>query len=1133
MSITLDATLQTAQDGINHRPIIEIISSPSAGVIPIQGSYLNTRTGAENDPNITCLSDGRLAGVYYYWTSTSVQLKYIYTPIDRTEWIEVNVSTPYAQTVKEPCICELVDGNVGIIFVSNNDIYYKIISPTGTLVTDSTKLYESSGAWISTPYVIKLADDSYLLVVAKGTGTPPDQANTYTLEKFTSSDFTSWTGPASITLTGLSANNYKNNPHLLQLSGDRIYLHFEYLTNLINATEIQNIFSCYSDDNGSSWSTPQQITNNTDLGTTIIHPVAVEDEAGTLTLVYVEQANVKRLDGDITGYSGTFDADWLQFNSTDNKLYIGNYYRTTDIDIDTLSYERCYDPTTSPAIVGSGAYYDGDGHYTAQEINYGVQVINHNTETVTKYYIAGSNKNVDCNFAYASGTMGGGFIRNNGEVVQLWTAETYGYPWDTGNIRMGYVDLLEILDPITGLYSFTTVFDGRVGGGPTYADNKQMAYIEEKDWVIMWDNKPNDLMSGGVRIFDVPTGTIYGYYNPTTEGMDSVLYYNDYLYFTFPYSSGQADKRGLGQIDLATGNVVYFLPSWATTTDYELDNLIHLEGTTKIAMTCNHSPGGIAVFDTATYTWEIYNNTTLPGLTEEGCEITWSDLEYDPATETFFAAHQQHVLDPSGCAFVSVFSLTGAYASLKYLSVATPAVTPSYGTEADFSIEYTEDQPTIIYDPDYVLWILWRHRDDEEYSIQWANTVADKYLSDYILKDSSVTIDWELDRPAKLKFELALGHLLDPQNLMSTYSIYLKRGREVRVRMGECVSNVDYWQNQGTFIVVEQTISYGQGYPSIAIIAEDMQCLWEDNHVVATEYYNAETPAQIIENVLEEHAQLESTEYNISAFTGSHSIYHQYIDMTVEEIIKSLLDHFMYYPFVNVDGEFEPRYLNINKSVSHTYSGTTQIKEYSPDGKYATFINRVVVKGISNLYSEILYEEEVVASESGTTGWWGKKEDDTVWYSDNHSKTCRYPRLEVLQSVKEFAKFIRFASNKGEYISSVDSDEQYCEVTIEAPNLVPTLIACIGAAVATYSFCNHACDGGPHQKGWCSACNYAVIIELNIIIYILAGVASYSYNIWARPIGHEKQSHQDEANDYPFQNELNGKVITETIDDPY
>jgi len=50
---------------------------------------------------------------------------------------------------------------------------------------------------------------------------------------------------------------------------------------------------------------------------------------------------------------------------------------------------------------------------------------------------------------------------------------------------------------------------------------------------------------------------------------------------------------------------------------------------------------------------------------------------------------------------------------------------------------------------------------------------------------------------------------------------------------------------------------------------------------------------------------------------------------------------------------------------------------------------------------------------------------------------------------------------------------------------------------------------------------------------ILGAIASYNFNVWARPIGHEKRSHEAEANDYDFQADLNGKIITETIDDPY
>jgi len=50
---------------------------------------------------------------------------------------------------------------------------------------------------------------------------------------------------------------------------------------------------------------------------------------------------------------------------------------------------------------------------------------------------------------------------------------------------------------------------------------------------------------------------------------------------------------------------------------------------------------------------------------------------------------------------------------------------------------------------------------------------------------------------------------------------------------------------------------------------------------------------------------------------------------------------------------------------------------------------------------------------------------------------------------------------------------------------------------------------------------------------ILGSVANYGYEVWAQPVGHEKQTFQASANDTELQNELNGMIINQDIEDPF
>ena len=1125
MSITLDATLKTAQDGINHRPIVEIVSEPMAPVIPIRGNYLNTSTTDENDPNIIYTSAGRLGLVY----EKSGDIHYLYTPTDLSEFIEVTIATG---TYKDPCLCELANGNIGIVYFStigDDDMYCIVVTPTGTEVVAGAQIYNNPGTlWMANASVIKLADDSYLLVYAEGTDSPPDQGNTYCLKKFTSTDFSSWTGPTTI----LTGNDYYNNPHLFQLSGGRIYLHYDQLTFYQNAVEINNIFSCYSDNNGTSWSAPIQLTSITDLGTTALHPSVIENDSGSLILVYNLNQNVKIINSSLSGYPGTsMTVKHIDFNVEDQEIYITGE-DLIDVNVTTLDFIKYYSGSTSPALSDVSHAWDGSGIYGLTGHN-PVYVINHETETVTTL-VDGVNYQSGGNTTYTQCA----FLREDGGDVQIWMIRQWGGRLlNRNNLEIGYVNIESPPDPMTGMYPYTSIYSGTGTGNVALATAE---YVEASDWIMTYGASSAYLWAGGLYIYNLDGTQVKIYKEGEFKYIRSAIIYGNYLYFSFVYKSDRPDTRGLGQIDLDTDNVTYFTPNWATLDDYELDNIIHMEGTTKIAMTCNQ---GIATFDTSDYSWYVYDEDTLPGLAQP-CGSAYCvgglcargsfvDLKYDPTTEVFYAAHQRvKFFEFDECSYIAIFSTSGYFSVLNYFQIDDPDTTAVPGEESQLSYESFENQPVVAY-TGTEMWFLWSHEEDGECSIQWANTIANKDLSDFLDINTPVAILWDIDRPTKLTFALSHGHLFDTQNLLSAYSPYLKRGRLLTVRMGENISSVEYWQNQGQFIVTEQTVKYtNDKYPTISIVAEDMRCLWEDNHVIATEYFNGENPDTILTAILNDHAYLEYDDMNIPAFSGSHSIYHQYIDMKLDDIVKSLLDHFMYFPFVNVDGEFEPRHLDISKSTDHTYSDNVQMQEYSPDGKYSTFINRIVVTGLSNVYYEVLYEEETVASLSGTTGWWGKKEDEMVWYSDNHTRTCRYPRMEVIQSVSDFELFFRIGGGN-ERLSSVDADEQYCVVTIDAPDLIPTLIGAIAAAVATYTACQGSCDGGPHKPGWCSYCNFAVVVELNIIILILSAIASYSYVIWARPIGHEKRSHEAEANDYDFQAELNGKAITEVIDDPY
>ena len=1148
MSITLDATLKAAQDGINHRPIVELTSSPMGDIVPVAGNYFNTLSTAEYEPQIISMSTGRLAVIL----QRSGDLYYLYTPTDRSEWIEVLVTHPYVTNASDPCICELANGNIGIIFVvDQTSLYYKIITPTGTIVTDFT-LIESGIAWVGNPYVITLVNDTYLLVYSEGTGTPPDTSKTYYLKQRTSSNFTSWNAATDITPAAFSSTKYCNNPHLTQVASGRIILHLDYMNDYVNLVELNNIYHMTSDDNGSSWSAATKVTDYTTVGLSATHPTTAEKQTGDLTFIYAERSVVKKLDTDMTGYPYTnFRPAWMNFDADNNELHIGNsgwssgYNELVTIDIDAWEYKNHIDSLSIPPVEGViSPLYKSDCEWDVWKLdgypNY-IQSYNHDSE-VSNIYVWGTAPgtnygrtinylvNMACGYA-AIGIHHGVVVEEDGiQKLYLWIfCSGYG----SVDAQLGWIDLNEIADPVTGMYTFNEVMRGlpsvfvhqiTLGAVDVRWDktHEYLIYVSSID--------PYYAVSDGLVVINPKTGSIvfeatgnagWSGYNAgfPVDGLRDAIYMGEDIYMTFPYSSAQPDRRGLACYHSNTGTVTYYEPNWATVNEYNLDNMIDM-GDGRILMTSNNTlanGGGVAIFDTNTSSWGIFNDDTFPGFGRTS--NAWRDIDYDPVTKTIYAIYGDTII---------AFSEYGPYSILQQTDIENVDTTIGYGDYVDFSYNFFEYQCNIVYDSDHVLWLVWQHLEGgTEYSIQWANLIGDFDITDDITL-SPISIEWDIEKPAKLSFSLSKGHLYDPQNLLSTLSPFFRKGRKIVVALGERISSTDYLQDQGEFVVKTVSLEYTTDkYPDIKIIAEDLRILWEDHEVIATQYYDDLSPHNTLEHILLHYADLEAGEMDIPAtFENTHLLHHQFINMNLDDIIKELLDHFGYFPFVNVDGKFEPRYVNLSKATDHVYSDITQMVRYSPNDSYSTFINRIIVKGISHVYTEVLYEEESITSLSGTTGWWGKKTDEVVWYSDDHHRSCRYPRLEIIQSISEF-KIFGIKGGGSESLSSTDPDECYVIITIDAPDLMGILFATMAAILALIWPCL-----GCSTAFYCGVCIYIITLLTNLCLMILGTIASYNYNIWARPIGHEKKTFQAQSDDDQLQQELGSKVVLTTIDDP-
>jgi len=1167
MSITLDATLQTAQDGHSHRPIVELISSPAQAVIPFEGNSFNSESTSESNQDMVETSSGRLLNLYI----KSGNLYLYYTDTDKTEWQSPVLIYNPSGTVLFASMCQLTSGSIGVVLVRTGyHLEYMIISETGAIETGATSII-SSAAWLGRVDVIKLANDDYLMAYHQGSTVPPDLAGTYYLYHRTSSNFTSWGSATSITLAGLAAGHDTDGCNLLQITSGRIYLHFDYLNTYQNQVETRNLYHIYSDNNGSSWSSPVAITSHTAYGTRAINPSAQEKENGDIAIVWQLVENVIFYNDNMDGWpvGEPFYGGGMQYNEAEDNAYV-----------------RYWDEGTSPAFHSEWDDADKKPETVYPEGNMRKQstceLIAHGTRAYD-YIISIQDLIQNSITFYHEGPVNGDAYRDKGNFQVGHYSDLYlNWDWwgkikpmirnisesdrriymamvDTRNgyrYIIGYIDADELPDPVTGQYEFHELIyqysneasgfrPGNSMGTQNAISLDSLYYIEELNYFMLCSQSSGQYGAGLVLI-NSDGVAVKKYNNVVNAGMPYLGISNpvyiaetNSIYFSFPYYSGQPDRRGIGQLDLDNDEVSYHEPNWWTCSDCGLTDLISM-GDGRILMISQKGDcegGGVAIFDTGSEEWTIYNKYTLPGMYCSGagdhCDCFASsngklNIQYDSNNQKIFVSYVGESAEDSHCGVI-VFSELGSFSKIQYSDVTNPNTTPIYSSPIDYSYYDFEYNPSLVIDTDNISWLTWHHMDSQtEDSLKWANTMASLEVQDYLYERSKLEIEWGVEKPNRIKASLSHGYLFDPLNLASLYSIYFKMGRILTLRLGEMVSDSEYWQKQGEFIVKKVSLSYGtEKYPIIKITAEDLRSPWNDTHIVTSEYFNGESPVTVTENLLVDHGGLESADYNIPTYNGVHNLYHQFVDMDLNEAIQIIMDHFGYFSFVNVDGEYEPRRINIAKSVDHTYPDNTKMVSYTPDLGYATFINRVTVKGMSNVYSEVLYDDEVVTRINGTVGHWGGHKTRTVWYADDHTRTCRYPWLEIIQSVSDFEIWGMDAGGGGEQLTGTDPNELYCVITIEVPDVSGWILGLLSAIIATGLWCK-SCD-----EGWyCGACIFILTTMINILCLLLGAAANYNYNIWARPIGHERKSFQATANDLEFQQQMNGKIIEEVIDDP-
>jgi hypothetical protein len=299
------------------------------------------------------------------------------------------------------------------------------------------------------------------------------------------------------------------------------------------------------------------------------------------------------------------------------------------------------------------------------------------------------------------------------------------------------------------------------------------------------------------------------------------------------------------------------------------------------------------------------------------------------------------------------------------------------------------------------VYAVWTHDGKPELSLHWDTEEPPFDLTPYWVRGTDLALEWHVDGSFNtLSFILAHGHLFDSFNVGSAWQKYVSKGRKLTVRLGENILGTAYWQNQGTFLVTERKMSgYERGkYPTLTVTAEDRRTVWQHMDVVATDAYSDMDPDAIIQDLLIDQGVAAAGDFAWGTIDNETQLDHQWTEMPLLDIVSAILDRYGYFLAVTVDDEISARKIALDNAVDHVYGDTTQLLSFSPDDTFSDFTNRVTVIGQERTFTEVTYAEECVQTLNGTVGWWGYNNDFTIWYSDDHARVCRNPRLKVIET---------------------------------------------------------------------------------------------------------------------------------------
>jgi hypothetical protein len=827
------------------------------------------------------------------------------------------------------------------------------------------------------------------------------------------------------------------------------------------------------------------------------------------------------------------------------------------IDLATWTIDKAWSTSTVPAFPGyfvegggiNWECYHGEGVYVPISANGIVSVLNAQTDNITTYaFYDYATYGIAKNVTWTA--VSGFWIAGNMTVQKVWVdaannrlyvALTRTYVYNVC-LQIGWIDLTAPGPD----YMFTTV----VSEVRTLSEEALQNFCSSRGWmeVVPADDLIIVSMGGGLlnaegnlRIYSLSTGGLWKSYTTTSNptfpkwGLSRGVYNNGVIAGVFEYEDlyGQADYRGLCLIDLASDVITYSRPSWASVDDYKLGYISLTDDGEYLIAALTY---GVTLFDGVT--WTLYDCDSVSGLTPLNEDYFYSPVLYNPTTDMIIAgAGQRNVTYWTG---LIMFSRDGYIKQSNY-RIGTYGTGWTWSAVAPLVSGFTDYSAAVCVDPDDDgLYAFWVNKLGTELSIKWDKEMPSFDLSPYIVRGTSVERFSSIDPDegnwdAGLDFTVSSGHLFDVSNSKSMLRQYLSKGRRIQQQFGEKVAGVEYWEPARLFTVSDDgEMEYElEKYPAMSVSCETPRRRWEQIHIIASEYYTS-TPEVIIADLLTTYAGILSANISLGTWANSATIEYQFVDVTLAAAVNQIAIHFGYAIRDGENGIIEAVKITDSATVARTYSDNTKLVNAQPQNKNSSFVNRWTVECEESTFIELLMAEELAAEINASHRWNTGSKTYRVNYTQG-SKIFRNPRLDVVQSVESLG--FKLAGGCSETLLDTSHNETdqtkwdtYCDISIDAPDLTPELIAAIALVPVNAMIGDAVVSWG---GGWTRPVgSFITSLGLMLISMVLSSTGNFYYRIYGQPVVKARRTVSATANDTAHQVKM-GQIIPEpTFQDP-